>query len=149
MSLDIYLKSPVKSESGSGIFYRENGQIREMTHAEWNEKFPNREPLVVIDDDEIGFACYSTNITHNLGRMADVAGIYQIIWRPDENEITYADQLVTPLTEGLERLKQNPEEFKKYNPDNGWGNYDGFVKFVEEYLAACIKYPSATINVFR
>lgn len=148
MSLDVTLKLPNVSKGGSGIFYRENGRVREMTYAEWNEKFPNREPVIFTGGEE-SESPFSANITHNLGKMADAAGIYQIIWRPDENEITYADQLVTPLTEGLERLKQNPEEFKKYNPDNGWGNYDGFVKFVEEYLAACIKYPSATINVFR
>lgn len=147
MSLDVYLKSPVKSENGSGIFYRENGQIREMTHAEWNEKFPNREPIIITSEEDS--SSFSANITHNLGKMADAAGIYQVIWRPDENEIIYADQLITPLTEGLERLKQNPEKYKEYNPDNGWGNYEILVQFVEGYLAACKNCPSATVNVWR
>lgn len=151
MSLDVSLIMPTAPKSGSGIFYRENGQVREITRAEWDEKFPNREPVIMTnnDGDEDSGECYSANITHNLGRMADAAGIYKVIWRLEENEIVYANQLIIPLTVGLERLKQNPEEYKKYNPDNGWGNYEVFIKFVEEYLDACTKYPTATVRAWR
>jgi hypothetical protein len=149
MSLDVYLTLPTATKTGSGIFYREDGRVREITHAEWNEKFPNREPIIVVNDDEESLCAFSANITHNLGKMADAAGLYKYVWRPDENEITYADQLIAPFTEGLTRLKENPEEFKKHNPENGWGSYDVFVKFMEEYLDACKKYPQALVKASR
>ena len=149
MSLDVYLKLPSIAKAGSGIFYRENGRVLELTHAEWNEKFPDRELVIVSSGEVISEYSFDANITHNLNKMADAAGLYQIVWRPDENKITYAEQLIDPLTEGLARLKANPESFKKYEPSNGWGSYDGLVQFLEEYLDACKKFPQALVYVSR
>jgi len=92
---------------------------------------------------------YSANITHNLGRMAKEAGIYMHLWRPDELGITKAHQLIEPLRKGLDVLKAEPDRFKALNPPNGWGSYDGLVRFVEGYLAACIAKPEATVDVDR
>lgn len=145
MSLDVYLDSAKKSGSGSGIFVRENGQTREITRAEWDEKFPGREP-VIADVDAAG---YSNNITHNLGQMADKAGVYQALWRPEEIGIQSAWQLIEPLRAGLKLLQADPEYFKTFNPANGWGNYEGLVSFIEDYLRACEECPSATVHVSR
>ncbi len=92
---------------------------------------------------------YSSNITHNLNKMADAAGIYKALWYPGEIGITKAEQLIAPLTDGLAALKADPEKFEQFNAPNGWGLYKHFVPFVEEYLAACIENPSATIRVSR
>jgi len=92
---------------------------------------------------------FSANITHNLNKMADAAGIYQAIWRPEEIEIFKAEQLIVPLAAGLAGLKANPEKFKVFEPGNQWGNYNGFVSFVEKYLAACIEHPDARIRAER
>ena len=50
-----------------------------------------------VDGDEV----YSRNITHNLNKMAEAAGIYTVLWRPDENGITKAHQCIEPLRTGL------------------------------------------------
>ena len=92
---------------------------------------------------------YERNITHNLNTMADEAGIYKHLWRPDELGITKASQLIEPLTKGLELLRSDPERFKAFNPPNGWGDYDGLVDFVAEYLKACIDHPDADVGVSR
>lgn len=92
---------------------------------------------------------YWRNITHNLNKMADAAGIYNHLWRPDEIEFTKAGQLIEPLTAGLALLRSEPDRFKAFNPPNGWGDYDGLVSFVEEYLAACRETPEADIHVSR
>jgi len=147
MSLDVHLSMATASEGGSGIFFRENGQVRELTRAEWDERFPGREPIVVQEFDDN--AVYSANITHNLGRMADAAGIYKALWRPEEIGVTLADQLIAPLEQGLRLLQSEPEVFKAFNPDNGWGSYEGFVAFVEKYLEACRRNPAATVSVSR
>ena len=92
---------------------------------------------------------YSGNITHNLGTMADEAGIYYAMWRPEEIGKTKAEDIIELLEKGLDDLKSRPEHFKKFDSPNGWGMYKHFVPFVEEYLDACKKYPTAIINVSR
>jgi hypothetical protein len=92
---------------------------------------------------------YESNITHNLSEMAGEAGIYEHLWRPEELGLTFARQLIEPLTEGLKKLKDNPEHYNKFNAPNGWGMYKHFVLFVEGYLNACVEHPDATIRVSR
>lgn len=92
---------------------------------------------------------FSSNVTHNMTDMADAAGIYKHLWRPEELGIKKAGELIEPLAAGLAKLKLNPDKFKAHNPSNDWGSYDSFVEFVEEYLSACIKYSDAEIEVSR
>ena len=92
---------------------------------------------------------YEANITHNLTEMADAAGIYKCIWRPEELGITEASQLVAPLREGLKTLGDDPEKFRAFNPSNGWGSYEVFVAWVTRYLMACQEFPGAVIEVSR
>jgi len=92
---------------------------------------------------------YSANITHNLNKMAEAAGIYKVLWRPEEVGITHAKQLIEPLHIGLTTLKSHPETFKQYNAPNGWGLYEDFVPWIEKYLAACEKHPDAEVRVCR
>jgi hypothetical protein len=92
---------------------------------------------------------FQWSITHNLDKMADEAGIYMHLWRPDEIEVSKAKQLIGPLEFGLGLLRSDPERFKKFEPLNGWGSRKGLCLFAERYLAACKKYPEATIEVSR
>jgi len=94
-------------------------------------------------------AIYSNNITHNLAMMADEAGIYEALWRPDEVGITKASQLIEPLTKGLNALLKNSARFKEYNSPNGWGTYEGLVDFVRGYLDACIANPDSDVEAER
>jgi hypothetical protein len=92
---------------------------------------------------------FQDNITHNLGTMAMEAGIYKYLWRPEELGIYKAGQLVEPLRAGLSLLRVAPERFKKFNPSNGWGSYEGLVEFVARYLKACEADPTADVRVSR
>lgn len=92
---------------------------------------------------------FSSNITHNLNTMADAAGIYDACWRPEELGIKEASELIEPLSSGLALLKAHPSKFKEFNSPNGWGTYSDFVPWVEEYLAACKKYPKAQVEACR
>lgn len=85
------------------------------------------------------------NITHNLNRMADKAGIYHAMWRPDEIGIFKAGDLIMPLEAGLEILKADPDGFRELNPENGWGSYEGLVQFVSNLAAACREHPNANV----
>jgi len=89
------------------------------------------------------------NITHNLNRMAEAAGIYKALWRPEELGITTAGELVPLLAEGLAKLEAEPEHYRTFDAPNGWGRYEDFVRFVRNYLSACREYPEATVRVSR
>lgn len=147
MSLDVYLETTEKVvKKRTGVFVRENGKTKELSLEEAKKKFPNSN----IDEYEFETnTLYSANITHNLGAMAKEAGIYEALWRPSEVGIALAKDLIYPLKEGLHKLKMNPERFRTFNPENGWGDYEGFVEFVNQYLDACYKYPDAKIEVSR
>jgi len=90
---------------------------------------------------------YSSNITHNLGKMAAEAGIYDCLWRPETIGISKAEQLIEPLETGLAELKARPDYYKQFDAANGWGIYPHFVEFVEKYLEACKENPDATVEV--
>lgn len=94
---------------------------------------------------------YSRNITHNLGKMADAAGIYYSLWRPDEMTppAKLAKDITALLEQGLAKLEAEPDKFKAFNATNGWGTYDCLVEFTRDYLRACREYPEAEINVSR
>lgn len=92
---------------------------------------------------------FSGNITHNLSTMAKAAGLYRALWRPDEIPASSAGDLIIPLDRGLSVLLSNPKEFQKLNPSNGWGDYEGLVRFVTEYLEACRKFPHAMVSACR
>lgn len=112
---------------------------------------------------------YGANITHNLGRMAEKAGIYEALWRPhrlrsdynirqadftaeDEFEasvVIRAKEIIPYLEKGLADLKARPTYYEQFNSPNGWGLYKHFVPFVEGYLNACKQYPDAIVEVSR
>lgn len=125
MSLDIYLQGPPK---------RVACYCPCCDHEHW------REARNVY---------YTRNITHNLNEMAEEAGIYEALWRPEEIGVNKASQLISPLSEGWTKLVANPQHFKQFNPENGWGCYEGLVEFVADYLEACEQHPNAEVYACR
>lgn len=147
MSLDVYLKSPEPvQKSGTGVYARVDGQTKELTLEECSRRWTDQS-FHVHEYETNEF--FHSNITHNLGEMAVAAGIYKHLWRPEELNITTAQHLIMPLASGLLTLQSDPATFKALNPANGWGDYDGLVRFVKDYLHACIEYPDALIRVSR
>jgi len=92
-------------------------------------------------DEQINDEFYHANITHNLNEMARHAGIYYVLWRPEELGATQAKDILPYLEDGLIDLKARPDYYRQFNAPNGWGMYEHFVPFVEEYLKACEENP--------
>jgi hypothetical protein len=92
---------------------------------------------------------YCENITHNLGRMAEEAGIYMHVWRPDDLGLTRAVQLIEALRKGIALLESDPARFMKLDDPGGWGTYRQFVPWLKSYLAACEEHPDALVYVSR
>ena len=57
-----------------------------------------------VGDDRV----FDANITHNLTTMADKAGIYGPVWRPEEVGIVVASQLIEPLRKGIDTAMADP-----------------------------------------
>jgi hypothetical protein len=112
---------------------------------------------------------YRSNITHNLNRMADEAGLYEALWRPyqlkpgydipeDDYDAEYkyeaanpvqAHEIIPIIEKGLEDMKARPKHYETFNSSNGWGMYEHFVPFIEKYLKALKKYPEAFVECDR
>ena len=122
-----------------------------------------------VNFEETSETVYDCNITHNLGEMAGEAGIYEALWRPYRLAADYTDfgddydaemefagkqtivalDIIPHIRIGLLRLKSNPDHYKKFNSPNGWGTYEHFVPFVENYLNALLENPHAIVQVSR
>lgn len=92
---------------------------------------------------------YWANITHNLTGMAEEAGIYEALWSPEEIGAKFASDIVPLLEHGLKKLKEDPASYQSFNAPNGWGTYEHFVPFVQQYLDACREHPKAKIRTCR
>ena len=148
MSLDFYLEADEPIErTGSGIFVRENGAMAEISREEWDYRNPGHEP-VIADEATETTGVFWRNITHNLGRMASAAGLYEPLWRPEECGLLIAGQLIVPLRTGLQTLQAAPEKWRRFDAPNGWGRYEHFVAFVSAVLQACRDYPQAHIRTW-
>jgi hypothetical protein len=91
------------------------------------------------------------NVTHNLARMADAAGLYQVMWRPEEIGVVTAADALPHLRAGWDRLtaNDNVDAMLALSPTNGWGTYDGLCRAVSAYIGACVDYPHALVRVSR
>lgn len=103
---------------------------------------------------------WNYNITHNLGKMAsevvvdpDREGepltLYHVLWRPDEHGFDLAHEISDYLNVGYQMLIADPDKYKAFNPENGWGSYEGLVAFVLSYRDACWNNPFAELCISR
>ena len=147
MSLDIYLKvtEPI-SITRTGIFVRRNGKTEELSYDEAVSLYPDCEINEYIGETDIVF---HGNITHNLGKMAKHVGVYNHLWKPDDVGVIYANELIFPLRKGIHQMKINPDKYKEFNPDNGWGTYENLLELMENYLNKCYEYPDSIIQISR
>jgi hypothetical protein len=155
MSLDLMIKSntPV-IHRGTGIYIRENGGSKELeTKQEVLKYFPDVNPDTIEETSYEDDTYFHVNLTHNLTKMASnckvigtcnydadsaVITLYDLLWHPKENlkiitpNLDYLEDLVVCYKE----LLQNPDFYKQYNPENGWGTYEQLVKATKEYIKA-------------
>lgn len=71
------------------------------------------------------------------------------VWRPEENGIETASDLIEPLKRGIAAMKADQERFEALNPPNGWGSYDRFLGWLERLIEECNEHPDAKIRAYR
>ena len=87
------------------------------------------------------------NITHNLTEMAGAVQLYNEIWRPEKG--IKAKELIKPLKRGIRKLKSDPAQYRKYEPENKWGTYNDFVPWLIVLFKACVRNPDSLYEVSR
>jgi len=92
---------------------------------------------------------FDSSITHNLVAMAKAAGIYVLLWRPEEIGNPTAGELVEPLNSAITDMEARPEYYKQFDAPNGWGTYDTFIMWLHELRDMCEEFPDAEIEVSR
>jgi hypothetical protein len=99
---------------------------------------------VVLINDSV--RVFDENITRSLNRMTEEAGLYNVIWHPDEINASVASDLVDALVSGLRDLKTDRDRFSGLS---NYGTVEDLTRFVESYLVACLIWPDAKISVYR
>lgn len=89
---------------------------------------------------------WSANITHNLTKMAKnipvmfgdkPTTLYYACWRPNEIGAKTIADILPMLIQGIHYAIDHRKDLVKYNAPNGWGTYEGFIKFLLNYKQAC------------
>ena len=94
------------------------------------------EKLVEVEVADIG------NYTWNVSPMyVDAMGV----------SLSYFDgklakDCVRLLAQGVANMVDDPDKYLAMEPDNGWGHYDGALRYLHNLLNACIENPNATIE---
>ena len=87
---------------------------------------------------------FERNITHNVTPMWKLAGCYEALYRWDGRQ---AREALPVLESARERMLADHLDFRAMNPPNGWGTYDGALRFLQDCIYACRQYPKATIHI--
>jgi hypothetical protein len=129
----------------SGILVRENGQTVEITEEEWERRNPGVTPYRITTPHTM--TVWELNVTHNLVPMARALGVYEAIWCPEDIGCSQAWGILPMLRDAYHTLRADREDYRSYEPGNGWGTVEGMLDVLSEYLRACAQWPHAAIDV--
>lgn len=101
------------------------------------------------DVEPITVDIYHGSVSHNCNAMAMVAGCYHAVWRPDEIGIETAKDLIPHLENGILEMREKKLELMRHEPANGFGSYEGLLRFLESYLSACRRNPKTKVYACR
>lgn len=97
-------------------------------------------------DEPIDCELYWRNCTHNLAPMWHLAGVYDALYKSNNDT---AEKYIEVLEKGIADMEARPEEYKELNPPNGWGNYEGALNFLKDFTNNCKEYPKSIIGVSK
>lgn len=85
------------------------------------------------------------NYTYNCGKMfAAATGTDQ--WLSDLNGMTCKSAWLI-VSRAVDEMEEHPDKYRAMNPENGWGDFDSFLKYVKKLKDACEKYPESKVVV--
>ncbi len=88
-------------------------------------------------------------MTYNLTPMFAEAGFYELLFRGlnGRGKLVTTDELLPVVCAGYADMVASPQKYRAMNPPNGWGDYEGALKFTQQLRDACERYPGAIVEV--
>ena len=84
------------------------------------------------------------NYTYNVSKMY-IEAIGKTLG--EFHEMQSLDAVET-LRSGVVEMISNPDKYRAMNPVNGYGNYEGALKYLQTFLHECEKNPNSIIEVY-
>lgn len=109
---------------------------------------------IVVKPDEYFTDEIRFNVTHNMAEMAKHIYVdsnkentlYKILWHL--NWFNYdTNTLEDKLLFAIGYAMLHKDKLIKYNPENGWGSYESFVRFLMELCEACSDNPDCKLRI--
>lgn len=89
---------------------------------------------------------FSANITHNLYRMWQEAGVHNVLY---ESHGKRAAEIRETIAEGVAAMACEPERFRTFDASNRWGTYENALPWLRSVLSACTEYPDGVIRISK
>lgn len=99
---------------------------------------------IYLDCPCCGSKAWEASPTYNLGPMWREAGCDMGEWEGKTGE-----EVGPMLKAAIEAMRADPERFKRLNPENGWGDYDGLLDVFETFAAAVTQHPKFKIRLWK
>lgn len=58
-----------------------------------------------------------------------------------------AAAIIPTLRDAIAAMEDRPADFKKLDPENGWGSYEGALETLRWLLAECLQHPKAMVQI--
>ena len=130
-------------------FFKEDVDFRDIRERISNLENARRtinDEIDRLEDDYSDAKLAWLNITHNLNKMAEAVGLYEILWPPGSADTVTATRMIPILEKGIKELESDPEKYRAFDAPNGWGKYEDFIGFCKDLLYQCEKYPAAVVE---
>lgn len=73
----------------------------------------------------------SHNQTHNMTKLANHLGLYELLWRSNtENKHLVTNNDAHLISEAIKEINSHPGDFVQFEPPNKWGSVRGFLSFL-------------------
>lgn len=153
MSLDLYIKSKTPIiHRDTGIYIRKNGETKVLeTKEDVLKHFPNANPEEIKVNSYEDDIYFHLNLTHNLGEMArhcnahhfaEECSLYTLLWHPEEllskTNMHPTEKYLLLVIDSFLELSSNEPYYSKYNPKNGWGNYEQLLNGVRNFSTSLL-----------
>ena len=96
--------------------------------------------------EEVTEEVYWENYTHNVVEMWNDAGCYDALYMSNGMN---AKDIIPFLDKAIKSMSENPDDYKKLNPENGWGDYDSALEFLKRVRGMCDANPDAVIRISK
>lgn len=98
-------------------------------------------------EDDLYVEFFSTNITHNLVPIWEkCSNLYDLLYNSTGK---LAKEISDELIECYKILLENPNEFKKYESENGYGTLEQGLHWLLDLILKLKEYPELMIGIYK